>query len=37
MDTKKRPEGRLLFWWCYVIFERKAGVCPLLLGHFANE
>jgi len=24
-------------WWCYLIFERKGCICPLLFGHFANE
>ena len=28
---------RLLNWWCYLIFERKGCICPLLLGYFAND
>jgi hypothetical protein len=35
---KKAPtNGTLKIWWCYLIFERKAGICPLLWGHFAND
>ena len=36
--NKKRELLKLSFdWWCYLIFERKVGICPLLLGYFAND